>query len=396
MIKSIFDYNFAGKRVLIRVDFNVPLTSDGKVADDTRIVESLTTINKVIDDGGIPILISHLGRPKGEPNPKYSLKPVADYLNEKLGYNVKFVPNCIGEEVQKVVDWAIPGEVILLENLRFHKEEESNSVEFAKELRKLADVYVNDAFASCHRAHSSIDALPRLFEEKFAGNLLLNEIHYIGKAITNPPKPYVAIIGGAKISGKIDVIQNLLEKCDTILIGGGLAYTFFKALGYNVGNSIVESEKIELAKSLLENAKSMNKPLILPKDVIVAEKLSQDSEIKNVRSEDIPEGWMGVDIGYETRLQFRDLILGARMVVWNGPVGVFEIEKFAEGTKAVALAMVEATTKGSITIVGGGDSAAAIAQLGLKDKVSHVSTGGGASLDYLAGKPLPGIFALEV
>jgi phosphoglycerate kinase len=396
MIKSIFDYNFAGKRVLIRVDFNVPLTSDGKVADDTRIVESLTTINKVIDDGGIPILISHLGRPKGEPNPKYSLKPVADYLNEKLGYNVKFVPNCIGEEVQKVVDGAIPGEVILLENLRFHKEEESNSVEFAKELRKLSDVYVNDAFASCHRAHSSIDALPRLFEEKFAGNLLLNEIHYIGKAITNPPKPYVAIIGGAKISGKIDVIQNLLEKCDTILIGGGLAYTFFKALGYNVGNSIVESEKIELAKSLLENAKSMNKPLILPKDVIVAEKLSQDSEIKNVRSEDIPEGWMGVDIGYETRQQFRDLILGARMVVWNGPVGVFEIEKFAEGTKAVALAMVEATTKGSITIVGGGDSAAAIAQLGLKDKVSHVSTGGGASLDYLAGKPLPGILALEV
>jgi phosphoglycerate kinase len=396
MIKSIFDYNFAGKRVLIRVDFNVPLTSDGKVADDTRIVESLTTINKVIDDGGIPILISHLGRPKGEPNPKYSLKPVADYLNEKLGYNVKFVPNCIDEEVQKVVDGAIPGEVILLENLRFHKEEESNSVEFAKELRKLADVYVNDAFASCHRAHSSIDALPRLFEEKFAGNLLLNEIHYIGKAITNPPKPYVAIIGGAKISGKIDVIQNLLEKCDTILIGGGLAYTFFKALGYNVGNSIVESEKIELAKSLLENAKSMNKPLILPKDVIVAEKLSQDSEIKNVRSEDIPEGWMGVDIGYETRQQFRDLILGARMVVWNGPVGVFEIEKFAEGTKAVALAMVEATTKGSITIVGGGDSAAAIAQLGLKNKVSHVSTGGGASLDYLAGKPLPGILALEV
>jgi len=396
MIKSIFDYNFAGKRVLIRVDFNVPLTSDGKVADDTRIVESLTTINKVIDDGGIPILISHLGRPKGESNPKFSLKPVADYLNEKLGYNVKFVPNCIGEEVQKVVDGAIPGEVILLENLRFHKEEESNSAEFAKELRKLADVYVNDAFASCHRAHSSIDALPRLFEEKFAGNLLLNEIHYIGKAITNPPKPYVAIIGGAKISGKIDVIQNLLEKCDTILIGGGLAYTFLKALGYNVGNSIVESEKIELAKSLLENAKSMNKPLILPKDVIVAEKLSQDSEIKNVRSEDIPEGWMGVDIGYETRLQFRDLILGARMVVWNGPVGVFEIEKFAEGTKAVALAMVEATTKGSITIVGGGDSAAAIAQLGLKNKVSHVSTGGGASLDYLACKPLPGILALEV
>ena len=395
MIKSIFDYNFAGKRVLIRVDFNVPLTSDGKVADDTRIVESLTTINKIIDDGGIPILISHLGRPKGEPNPKYSLKPVADYLSEKFGYNVKFVSNCIGEEVEKIVGGSIPGEVILLENLRFHKAEELNSEDFAKELRKLADVYVNDAFATCHRAHSSIDALPRLFEEKFAGQLLLNEIHYLGKAISDPPKPYLAIIGGAKISGKIDVIQNLLEKCDTILIGGGLAYTFFKAIGYDVGNSIIESEKVELAKSLLETAKSMNKALILPRDVIIADKLSQDAEVKNVQSDSIPEGWMGVDIGLETRKQFKDLISNARMVVWNGPVGVFEIEKFSEGTKAIAYAMADATSKGAITIIGGGDSAAAIAKLGLKDKVSLVSTGGGASLDFLAGKPLPGITALE-
>jgi len=395
MIKSIFDYNFAGKRVLIRVDFNVPLTSDGKVADDTRIVESLTTINKIIDDGGIPILISHLGRPKGEPNPKYSLKPVADYLSEKFGYNVKFVSNCIGEEVEKIVGGSIPGEVILLENLRFHKAEELNSEDFAKELRKLADVYVNDAFATCHRAHSSIDALPRLFEEKFAGQLLLNEIHYLGKAISDPPKPYLAIIGGAKISGKIDVIQNLLEKCDTILIGGGLAYTFFKAIGYDVGNSIIESEKVELAKSLLETAKSMNKALILPRDVIIADKLSQDAEVKNVQSGSIPEGWMGVDIGLETRKQFKDLISNARMVVWNGPVGVFEIEKFSEGTKAIAYAMADATSKGAITIIGGGDSAAAIAKLGLKDKVSLVSTGGGASLDFLAGKPLPGITALE-
>lgn len=395
MIKSIFDYNFAGKRVLIRVDFNVPLTSDGKVADDTRIVESLTTINKIIDDGGIPILISHLGRPKGEPNPKYSLKPVADYLSEKFGYNVKFVSNCFGEEVEKIVGGSIPCEVILLENLRFHKAEELNSEDFAKELRKLADVYVNDAFATCHRAHSSIDALPRLFEEKFAGQLLLNEIHYLGKAISDPPKPYLAIIGGAKISGKIDVIQNLLEKCDTILIGGGLAYTFFKAIGYDVGNSIIESEKVELAKSLLETAKSMNKALILPRDVIIADKLSQDAEVKNVQSGSIPEGWMGVDIGLETRKQFKDLISNARMVVWNGPVGVFEIEKFSEGTKAIAYAMADATSKGAITIIGGGDSAAAIAKLGLKDKVSLVSTGGGASLDFLAGKPLPGITALE-
>lgn len=249
MIKSIYDYNFAGKNVLVRVDFNVPLNEELRVADDTRIVESLTTINKIIDDGGVPILISHLGRPKGTKNPKYSLKPVADYLKDHLGYDVIFVEDCIGEEVEKVVQSAIPSQIVLLENLRFYKEEEQNSIEFAEKLRRLGDVYVNDAFATCHRAHASIDALPRLFVEKFAGELLLREINYLGKAVSNPPKPYVVIIGGAKISGKIDIIQNLSEKCDYILVGGGLTYTFFKAKGLSIGKSIVEEEKVPLLKN---------------------------------------------------------------------------------------------------------------------------------------------------
>ncbi len=395
MIKSIYDYNFAGKRVLVRVDFNVPLTQDGKVADDTRIVETLPTINKIIDDGGIPILISHLDRPKGIVNSKYSLLPVANYLKEHFGYDVHFVSDCISNEAQKVIESSVPGQIVLLENIRFYKEEEENSVEFAQKLRLFGDVYVNDAFATCHRSHTSIDALPRLFEDKFAGHLLMNEIYYLDKAISNPSKPYIAIIGGAKISGKIDVIQNLLEKCDQILVGGGLTYTFLKALGYNVGNSIVEEEKIALAKDLLEMSKSLRKNLTLPRDIIVADRLDEQANIKNVKLNEIPNGWMGVDIGIETRKIYQNLILSSRMVVWNGPVGVFEINKFSEGTKTIANAMVEATARGAITFVGGGDSAAAISLLGLKNQVSHVSTGGGASLDFLAGKPMPGIRALE-
>ncbi|ROL58271.1 phosphoglycerate kinase [Bacteroidetes/Chlorobi group bacterium Naka2016] len=395
MIKSIYDYNFAGKNVLVRVDFNVPLNEELRVADDTRIVESLTTINKIIDDGGVPILISHLGRPKGTKNPKYSLKPVADYLKDHLGYDVIFVEDCIGEEVEKVVHSAIPSQIVLLENLRFYKEEEQNSIEFAEKLRRLGDVYVNDAFATCHRAHASIDSLPRLFQEKFAGELLLREINYLGKAVSNPPKPYVVIIGGAKISGKIDIIQNLSEKCDYILVGGGLTYTFFKAKGLSIGKSIVEEEKVPLAKELLESSKNWQSKLILPTDVIVSDKFEQGANVRNVDSDMIPDEWMGVDIGYETREKYKDIILEAKMVVWNGPVGVFEIEKFSDGTKAIAYALAEATKLGAITIVGGGDSASAIAALGLKDKVSHVSTGGGASLEFLGGKQLPGILALE-
>lgn len=395
MIRSIFDYNFSGKTVLVRVDFNVPLDENRNVVDDTRITESLTTINKIIDDGGIPVLMSHLGRPKGEKNTKYSLRPVANYLKDKLGYDVIFVEDCIGEEVQKAVQSAVPGQVVLLENLRFYKGEEENSIEFAQELKKLGEVYVNDAFGTCHRAHASIDALPRLFSEKFAGALLQSEINYLSKAVTDPLKPYVIIIGGAKISGKIDIIQNLYDKCNHILIGGGLSYTFIKAKGYGIGKSIVEEDKIALANELLEKSYASGNKLILPIDVIVADRLDSSASTRNVLVDMIPDEWMGVDIGYETREKFKEIILNARMIVWNGPVGIFENEKFSEGTKAIAYALEEATRRGAITIVGGGDTASAIASLGLKDKVSHVSTGGGASLDFLGGKKLPGIIALE-
>lgn len=396
MIRSIYDFNFAGKRVLVRVDFNVPLDGNNNVADDTRIVETLPTIDKIIDDGGIPILISHLGRPKGEPNPKYSLFPVAQYMEHYYGYNVIFSPDCIGESAKKAVEGATFGDVVLLENVRFYKGEEENSIEFAKQLRALADSYVNDAFASCHRAHASTDAVARLFEERFAGKLLLNEIHYFGKAIQNPPKPFTAIIGGAKITGKIDIIHNLMQRCDNIIVGGGLAYTFLSAKGYSTGSSIVETEKIDLAKSLLSEAEQKGINLILPTDVIIADEMDNTAHIKNVNFNEIADNWMGVDIGEKTRNEFREIILNSKTIVWNGPVGVFEIEKFAEGTKVIAYTLADATSRGAITIVGGGDSASAMAKLNLKDKVSHVSTGGGASLDFLGGKTLPGLAALEV
>ncbi len=395
MIRSIYDFNFENKLTLVRVDFNVPLDENHNVSDDTRIVESLITINKIIDDGGIPVLMSHLGRPKGTVNPKYSLKPVAKYLQDKFGYDVLFADDCIGAVVEKIVKSAVPGQVVLLENLRFHKGEEENSLEFARELRKLGEVYVNDAFGTCHRAHASIDALPRLFEDRFSGALLNKEIEYLGRAVNNPLNPYVVIIGGAKIVGKIDIIQNLSKKCDYILIGGGLAYTFLKAKGLNIGNSIYEEDKISLAKQLLDDP-DVGKKIILPVDVIVADKMDNSATIENRTVEDIPSGWMGVDIGFQTREKFNRIILESRMVVWNGPVGVFEIDKFSEGTKSISFALTEATSRGVTTIVGGGDSASAISKLGLKEKVSHVSTGGGASLEFLSGKPLPGILALEV
>lgn len=395
MIKSIYDYNFAGKRVLIRVDFNVPLDENGNVADDTRIVESLPTIDKIIDDGGIPILISHLGRPKGEPNPKYSLRGVAQYMENYFGYNVIFSPECIGEPASQAVANATFGDVVLLENVRFHKGEEENSIEFAQQLRTLADAYVNDAFASCHRAHASTDSVARLFEDRFAGKLLLTEIHNFTTALQNPSRPLSAIIGGAKIAGKIDVIRNLMQRCDNIMIGGGLAYTFFYAKGYSIGASIIENDKVDLAKQLIAEAEQNKINFILPIDVIVADRMENTAHVRNVESENIPEGWVGVDIGEKTRAKFCEIILNSKTVVWNGPLGIFEIEKFAEGTKAIAYALADATSNGAMTIVGGGSSASAMAKLKLKEKVSHVSTGGGASLDFLGGKTLPGLAALE-
>jgi phosphoglycerate kinase len=394
MIKSINDSNFNGKRVLIRVDFNVPI-KDGQITDTTRIEAALPTIDKVIDDGGIPILISHLGRPKGY-QPEYSLEPVANYLRDYYGYNVIFADDCVGEKVENMVKSAAAGDVVLLENLRFHPEEEKNDIEFAKKLASLADVYINDAFGSIHRAHASIDAVCKFFPERYAGYLLLNELKYLGEALDNPKHPFIAILGGAKISGKIDVIRNLLTKCDSILIGGGMAFTFIKAQGYEVGMSLVETDKIDLAADLIKEAKEKNVQLILPDDIVIANKIAEDANIKSVSIDNIPVDWVGVDIGENTIKAYTDIILNSKAIFWNGPLGIFEIPKFSKGTYAIAEALAKATEMGAITIIGGGDSASAIQKSGFADKVTFISTGGGASLEYLEGKKLPGIVALEM
>ncbi|HRS01549.1 MAG TPA: phosphoglycerate kinase [Bacteroidota bacterium] len=394
MIKSISDSNFNGKRVLIRVDFNVPI-KDGKITDATRIEAALPTIDKVIDDGGVPILISHLGRPKGY-QPEFSLEPVANYLKNLYGYNVIFGKDCIGNEAEKAVKSATTGDVVVLENLRFHPEEEKNDIEFAKKLASLADVYINDAFGSIHRAHASIDAVCKFFSERYAGYLLLNELKYLGEALDNPKHPFTAILGGAKISGKIDVIRNLLTKCDSILIGGGMAFTFLKAQGYEVGMSLIEADKIDLATDLIKEAKEKNVELALPDDIVIADKLSEDADVQTVSINNIPKDWIGVDIGENTIKKYSDIIQNSKTIFWNGPLGVFEIEKFAKGTYAIANALAKATEKGAITIIGGGDSASAIQKSGFADKVTFISTGGGASLEYLEGKKLPGLAALEI
>ncbi len=396
MIKSVLDAEFHGKNVFVRVDFNVPLDEQGKVADDTRIAMSLPTIDMIIDGGGIPILASHFGRPKGKRNPAYSLKPVADVLADKFGYDVIFANDCIGEEVEQILAKAVPGEIILLENLRFHAEEEANDPEFSNKLAAMIDVYINDAFGSAHRAHASTEGMARLFEERYAGLLMKNELDYLGNALSNPNKPFVAVIGGAKISGKIDVINNLLEKCDSIIIGGGMTFTFYKAMGLNIGKSILEEDKIELAKELLEKAKAMNVNIVLPSDIVVADKFDNSANFKTVASNAIEDDWLGMDIGEQSVAIFSEIITNAKTVVWNGPMGVFEMENFANGTFKVAQALADATDKGAITIVGGGDSAAAINQMNFNKKVSHVSTGGGASLEFLEGKVLPGVAALEL
>lgn len=395
MIKSIYDTLFNEKRVLVRVDFNVPFDSNGKISDDTRISAALTTIDKIIDDGGIPVLCSHLGRPKGI-DKKFSLKPVADYLADVFGYKVHFVDDCIGDSAKKSVEAATPGEIILLENLRFYKEEEANDLNFAKQLSELADCYVNDAFGAAHRAHASTEAVAHLFEERYAGALMINELDYLNKAVKNPIKPMTAVIGGSKVSGKIDVITNLMEICDTILIGGGMMFTFYKAQGLEIGKSILESDKIELAKEILEKAKTKNVKLLLPKDVLVADKFENEANIKSVAYDNMPNDMIGMDIGEETIKMYSEIITNSKTIVWNGPMGVFEMSNFAKGTNSIAYALVEATKKGAITIVGGGDSSAAITQLDLEKSISHLSTGGGASLEFLEGKTLPGVAALDL
>ena len=392
---SIDNVELKGKRVLVRVDFNVPLDENQKITDDIRITSALPTIKKIINDGGKCILMSHLGRPKGGPNPKYSLKPVAVRLGELLESEVKFAPDCIGEQVKAIVNKMKDGEVLLLENLRFHPEEEKNVLEFAQQLAELGDVYINDAFGSAHRAHASTEGVTKYIKVCAAGYLMQKELEYLGNAVSNPVRPFTAILGGSKISGKIDVIENLLPKVDYLLIGGGMAYTFYKAMGYEIGSSLLEEEKIELAKQMLEKFKSSKAKVLLPVDNVVASEFKNESPSMVVDSDKIPADKMGLDIGPKTIEEFKKVILESKTIVWNGPMGVFEFDNFAIGTNEIAKALAEATEKGAITVIGGGDSAAAISKAGLDDKVTHVSTGGGASLEFLEGKVLPGVAALN-
>lgn len=393
--KTIDSVALKGKRVLVRVDFNVPLDENFEVTDDKRIVESLPTIKKIVGDGGKAILMSHLGRPKGKPTPKYSLKPAAARLSALLNKEVKLAPDCIGSETEAMVAAMKDGDVLLLENLRFHEEEEKNDESFAKALASLGDIYVNDAFGSAHRAHASTEGVTRFLKPAVAGYLMEKELNYLGRAVSNPERPYCAILGGAKISGKIDVINNLIDKVDILIVGGGMAFTFFKAQGLEIGSSLLEAEKLDLAKELLHKLETSGKNFILPIDVVVAPEFKEDSPSEVVLVNNIPSDKMGLDIGPETIKLFSSVISTSKTVVWNGPMGVFEFDAFAKGTMAVAGALADATAKGVVTVVGGGDSAAAIAKAGLETKVSHVSTGGGASLEFLEGKKLPGVEALD-
>ena len=394
-IKTVKDITVKGKRVIVRCDFNVPLDETLSITDEKRIVESLPTIRYLLDHGAKVILMSHLGRPKGKPVPSMSLAPVAKSLSSHLGKQVKLAPDCIGPEVEKMVASLETGDVLLLENLRFHKEEEANDEGFSKKLAALADVYVNDAFGTAHRAHASTEGITRYLDSVASGFLLKKEIEYLDGAVKTPKRPFVAIIGGVKISGKIDVITSLLDKADTLLIGGGMAFTFFKALGLEIGKSVLEADKVELAKEIMDRAHTSTCELLLPVDCMAADQFANNALTRIVSIHSIPSDWEGLDIGPETRRIYSEKIANAATVVWNGPMGVFEMDTFAGGTKAVAEAMAEATRKGAVTIVGGGDSAAAIAKFGMESAMSHISTGGGASLELLEGKVLPGVKALD-
>lgn len=392
---AVSDLEVKGKRVLVRVDFNVPLDKkSGAIRDDTRIRASLPTIQHLVSKGARVVLMSHLGRPDGKVVPAMSLAPCAQRLSELLKKPVAMAKDCIGPEVEAQAEALQDGDILLLENLRYHPEEEANEAGFAKQLSSLGELYVNDAFGTAHRAHASTEGVTRFLSPCAAGLLMLKEIEYLGKALESPERPFVAILGGAKISGKIDVIENLLDKVDTLLIGGGMMYTFYKAKGFEVGKSLLEAEKVELARSVMEEAKEKGRRFVLPVDVLVSDSLEPTAQTKVVAATAIPEDWYGVDIGPESIKAFSVEIQKAKTVVWNGPLGIFETEAFAQGTLAIAKALAEATQKDVTTIVGGGDSAAAVAQAGLEDQVSHVSTGGGASLEFLEGKTLPGVAAL--
>jgi len=390
---TIEDVDVKGKKVVMRVDFNVPI-ENGTITNDNRIVQALPSINYVTEHGGLLILLSHLGRPKGVASPEFSLKPLADYLQNKVDTKVHFGTDCIGPDAKNAIDAAKPGEIVLLENVRFHAEEKKSEDGFCKALASLGDVFINDAFGSSHRDHASVAGITRFLQPAAAGYLLEKEIKYLEGSVNNPKHPFVAVLGGAKVSDKIGVIENLLNKVDTIIIGGGMTYTFYKAKGLPIGNSLLEEDKVNLAKELIQKAKEKGIDLLLPVDSIVGKEFKNDTEFKEVGADGIEDGWMALDIGTKTQKKFSDVIKQAKTVIWNGPMGVFEMDNFAKGTFAVAEAMAEATEQGATTIIGGGDSASAIAKAGLADKVSHVSTGGGASLEYLEGKALPGITSL--
>jgi len=390
---TLRDVQLESKNVLMRVDFNVPM-KDGAVGDDNRILQALPSIEYVIEKGGKLILMSHLGRPGGEVDSSLSLQPVAEHLQTLIDTEVHFATDCIGEEAATVIEQAEPGEIILLENVRFHKGEKANDESFCKQLAAHGDLFCNDAFGSSHRAHSSVAGVTRFLQPAVSGFLLEKEIKYLSGAVNDPKRPFVAILGGAKVSDKIGVIENLLDKVDTIIIGGGMTYTFYKSRGLSIGDSLVEEEKVGLAGELMQKAKDKGVKFMLPMDSVVATEFKDDAEHKVVDEEGIESGWMALDIGPQTSIAYGNIIKNAQTVVWNGPMGVFEMDNFADGTNAVAAALAKATDLGATTIIGGGDSAAAIEQAGFEDEVSHVSTGGGASLMFLEGKELPGVAAL--
>lgn len=391
--KTIKDVNVEGKRCFVRCDFNVPLDAEGHITDENRIQGALPTIKYLLDHGAKVILASHLGRPKNGPEAKFSLRPVADRLNQLLGGKVTMANDVIGEDAKAKVAALKNGEAVLLENVRFHKEEEKNDPEFAKQLASYADIFVNDAFGTAHRAHASTEGISHYVDCSVAGFLIEKEIEVMGGALSDPKRPFVAILGGAKVSDKIGVINNLLEKVDKLLIGGAMAYTFVVAKGGKVGKSMLEADKVELAAQLIEKAASKGVELYLPVDTVIAQEFKADAESKVCDTMNIPDEWEGLDIGPKTAEMFAQVVKTAKTVIWNGPMGVFEFPKFAVGTKAVAQALAD--NPAAVTIIGGGDSAAAVEQLGYADKVTHISTGGGASLEYLEGKVLPGIACLD-
>lgn len=392
----IDSYSFAGKKALVRVDFNVPLNDQFQITDDTRIRAAIPTLKKILSDGGAVIIMSHLGRPKNGPEDKFSLKHLVDHLTQTLNTTVQFANDCVGQEAKDKAAALKAGEVLLLENLRFYKEETAGDVDFAKKLSELGDVYVNDAFGTAHRAHASTTIIAQFFpNDKLFGYVMGGELESIEKMLTNKQSPLTAIMGGAKVSSKIGIIRQLLDKVDNIIIGGGMSYTFAKAQGGNVGSSMVEDDKLDLALSLLEEAKAKGVQIFLPVDSVNADKFDNAANKTETAINNIENGWMGLDIGHETIEKYQSVIENSKMILWNGPMGVFEMDNFAAGTKAVADAIVNATKKGAFTLIGGGDSVAAINKYNLADQVSYVSTGGGALLEYLEGKTLPGVAAIQ-